>query len=223
MNELKTAQAQVHAGEIVDVQWGELICDEAPDRNYPVPFARLWPLLGYTRKDNAMRALKHRLVRGEDFSSFVREIPHSRAGRPSANIWLTMDGAKHLCLQSGTPEGRQIRTCFIGMEKRARKGGGVVRTGEGPGSDASMYERLYWYDPLLAQTLAPSLWTVTDMLDVVYQQNEGHRDYLKGVLQRLDALEDVCERQTLHIQALEQSRQQLQRELNHLRNVLRQV
>ncbi len=109
---------------IVGVDWNALLSDDTPNEAFPVDFNALWPALGYSRKDSALRALTHQLVENEDFqtcSAFLwSDDNDGHGGQNRMDYWLSMDGAKHLCLQAGTKKGRAIRRYFIEAEKAWR-------------------------------------------------------------------------------------------------------
>jgi hypothetical protein len=74
---------------------------------FPVPFDMAYPMAGYTRKDNAKRALP-KSSQGELYLTSRIETK----GRPVEQISLSIAGLEHMCLMADTPEGYEIREYF---------------------------------------------------------------------------------------------------------------
>ena len=87
---------------------------------FPVDFANVWGLLGYSRKDNAIRALRHYCTEGVDFVVSLFNEENSE-GRPSQTFRLSIDAFKSFCMVADTGEGREVREYFIEIEKAYRK------------------------------------------------------------------------------------------------------
>ncbi len=95
---------------------------------FPIDFEAAWRKLGYSRKDNAKRAILGKLIENEDYiidSSIVRNRPTTvLPGSPeyaalskAEVIYLSCDGYDHFCMLSDTPEGREERKRFIEYKK----------------------------------------------------------------------------------------------------------
>lgn len=56
---------------------------------------------------------------GTDYLIFVLQEEKSKRGRPSQNAKLTLEMSKRLGMKAGTEQGEQVRSYFLGMEKKA--------------------------------------------------------------------------------------------------------
>ena len=120
---------------IAEIHWDLLICDTAPNPDFPVDFGALWGACGYSRKEEAVRALKASGEEGREFSALLRETSSPKGGRPSVDYWLTLEAAEHFALQAGTPQGKAIRNYYIRIRKerhalllqQAKQGGEVSK------------------------------------------------------------------------------------------------
>lgn len=89
---------------------------------FPVDFELAWQWIGYTRKNNAKRALETSgFVEGKEFRVLLRSEQNPQGGRPTEEIWLSVDCFKHLAMMAGTEKGREVRQYFIDCEKRLRE------------------------------------------------------------------------------------------------------
>ncbi len=81
---------------------------------FPVDFDRLWPMLGYTRKDSAKSKLVDVCSMPRDYRVLRRspEQPHT-GGHNAEVIFLTFDAAQRFSLQSGTSRSKEIAEFFI--------------------------------------------------------------------------------------------------------------
>ena len=76
--------------------------------------AVIW--LGFTRRDNALRAVRNKLAVDVDF----KDIPQQRGNQPGRNkerYMLTVDAFKQLCMLAGTVKGATVRRYFVKMER----------------------------------------------------------------------------------------------------------
>lgn len=103
----------------------QALCASAEE--FPVDFDDAWQWIGYTRKDNALRALVAELENGVDYLLLFTEehdclggFGHSKATKPR-KYWLSLDGFKMFCMAAGTPKGKAVRRHFIEIEKAYRK------------------------------------------------------------------------------------------------------
>lgn len=86
---------------------------------FPVNFDDVWEGVGYTRKDNAVRALKKAgLVEGQDI---LTNEELSESGQTLIVYRLSVDGYKHFSMVAKTEYGKQVRQYFIDVEKAYRK------------------------------------------------------------------------------------------------------
>lgn len=83
--------------------------------DFPIEFDLAWQWIGYTRKSDALKALKMEFVKGEDFCGSIRKTPNG--GRPSQEIMLTIDCFKAFGMMAGTAQGKEIRRYFLACEK----------------------------------------------------------------------------------------------------------
>ena len=96
---------------------------EASEESHPVAFDDVWKLVGYSRKDNAKRALKGPGIDGQFVSSHSRE---SSSGTTSAvkgpapeTIMMTVKCFKQFCLSNHNPRGRQIGLHYTQLEEES--------------------------------------------------------------------------------------------------------
>jgi len=109
-------------GQIVDIDWGKLVSDEAPDPAFPVDFEYLWPFLGHGAKHKAVALLKARFVEGVEFCSTSRLSKSKGSGGHNKRLyWLAMDCAQNLCLVANTDRAKKIRRYFIAREAQAKR------------------------------------------------------------------------------------------------------
>jgi hypothetical protein len=105
---------------------------ETNGEQFPIGFDEAWRKAGYSRKDNAKRALLKQLIEGEDYtlvsasdSSIVRNrttmpLPGSPEYAALARleiIKLSSDGFDHFCMAANTVTGREARKMFICYKK----------------------------------------------------------------------------------------------------------
>lgn len=116
------------------------LAQQLHDSNQIVDFDWAWPVLGYSRKDNAKRMLTGYFER--DFDYFVQPpeespetLPHeifltseenSKAGRPAEKIYLTVECFKEMGMLAKSEEGRQIRKYFLQCEALAKQATKVI-------------------------------------------------------------------------------------------------
>lgn len=90
---------------------------EKSGTQFPIDFDEVWKGLGYSRKYNAKRALKSKLIENIDFLIKEERSTTVLSGYVNENIQLTIEGFKMLCMMAETPEGREVRMYFIEIEK----------------------------------------------------------------------------------------------------------
>ena len=83
--------------------------------SFPVDFDLAWQWLGYSRKDHAVRKLKH-FREGRDFL----KLGEISATKPIQRFWLSIDCFKSLGMMAQTDQGDLIREYFIDCEKIAK-------------------------------------------------------------------------------------------------------
>lgn len=89
--------------------------------DFPVDFDDAWQWIGYTRKDNAKAALLNAgFVEGIDFQVSLNIQGNSKGGRPSEQIYLTIDCFKSFAMMAGTARGREVRQYFLDCEKQLK-------------------------------------------------------------------------------------------------------
>jgi phage anti-repressor protein len=86
---------------------------------FPINFDDVWSVIGYNRKDNAVKALKNKLVEGIDWVVSLRKAAETR---PSHDYRLSVDSFKMFCLMAETLEGHEVRRYFLDLEKEYVKG-----------------------------------------------------------------------------------------------------
>ena len=90
------------------------------NEEFSVDFDLLWQGLGYTRKDNALVAMKNAaLVEGQDFRVFLRN-QENLGGRPTKQYFLSIDSAKAFCMMAPTSAGKQVRSYFLECERELK-------------------------------------------------------------------------------------------------------
>ena len=92
--------------------------------SHPINFDDAWRICGYTRGDNAKRALKGPGIDGEIISlkpeegSRFNKNPPKRGPVPET-ILMTVRGFKHFCLKAPGALGAQVRDYYISLEEVA--------------------------------------------------------------------------------------------------------
>ncbi|MEH1780254.1 MAG: hypothetical protein V7L26_14250 [Nostoc sp.] len=118
---LELAQKLHNSNQIIDFDWA-------------------WPVLGYSRKDNAKRMLVSYFEANFDYfvqslSESPEALPHdifltsegnSKAGRPGEKIYLTVECFKEMGMLAKSEEGRQIRKYFLTCEAIAKQSVKVI-------------------------------------------------------------------------------------------------
>ncbi len=92
---------------------------DADGVNYPVDFDSLWPMLGYTRKDNAKTKLKKVCDISQDYMVLLQT--QEKLLRGSEAIVLTFHAAQRFALQAGTARSREIADFFISALKAVQE------------------------------------------------------------------------------------------------------
>jgi len=94
---------------------------------FPVDFDDVWPGLGYSRKDSAVKLLKSDdFQEGVDYRHLSAESLRSvnsgsLIGSSPSRYFLAVDGFKMLCMVARTQEAKEARLYFIDVEKRYRE------------------------------------------------------------------------------------------------------
>ena len=87
---------------------------------FPVAFDDAWKWLGYSKKENALRAfLNNGFDLEVDFVVLLIKEENSKAseGRPSDDYKLTVDCLKTFAMMAKTEQGKQVRRYFLQCEK----------------------------------------------------------------------------------------------------------
>lgn len=89
------------------------------NQEFPVNFDDMWQWLGYSTKGNAKRNFENSgFVDGIDFRVFITS---DKKGRPTEQIYLSIDCAKQWAMMSGTEQGKQVRLYFLECERIAKE------------------------------------------------------------------------------------------------------
>lgn len=97
----------------------EYINQEQKGIRFPISLNDTYQAIGYTRKDNAVRAILNAgMIEGQDLLR-VEEMLES--GKTSIDYMMTIDCFKHFCMVAKTEIGYQVRQYFIDVEKAYRK------------------------------------------------------------------------------------------------------
>ena len=98
---------------------------------FPVDFDEAWKWLGYSRKDNALRAFLSTEFEAEtDFVVSLINEGNSEAseGRPSSDYRLTVDCLKTFAMMAKTEAGKQVRRYFLQCEKSHKESAQTIAT-----------------------------------------------------------------------------------------------
>ncbi|GBG34925.1 Hypothetical Protein FCC1311_111482 [Hondaea fermentalgiana] len=132
---------------------------DADKKGFVYPFDAIWPILGYSTKGNAKRAVTRILEKGGTFGKLCRENdmdvmvyhrgktnrPTGQGGdRRSENIMLTWSGFSEFCQLSRTPQGDAIRAFTGAMIMGLRQLQKALDSGEvalvrGPNADTESF------------------------------------------------------------------------------------
>ncbi|MEH1777102.1 DNA-damage-inducible protein [Nostoc sp.] len=116
------------------------LAQQLHDSNQIVDFDWAWQVLGYSRKDSAKRTLVSYFERDLDYfvqppeespealphDIFHIEVENSKPGRPTENIYLTVECFKEMGMLSKSEEGKQIRKYFLTCEAIAKQSVKVI-------------------------------------------------------------------------------------------------
>lgn len=81
---------------------------------FPVDFDTLWPMLGYTRKDNAKRKLKTACSLDGEYKSLLHAEEHTPIRvATGGKLYLTLDAAQRFALMSQTAQGNEIAEFYV--------------------------------------------------------------------------------------------------------------
>jgi hypothetical protein len=86
---------------------------EKNGNQFPINFDDVWETLGYSRKDNTVRALLNSRVNTSPYI-LIKEGINKNAGN---EYLLSLDGFKIFCLSAQTSEGQEVRKYFIAGER----------------------------------------------------------------------------------------------------------
>ena len=89
------------------------------DNQFPIDFDVAWQWIGYTRKSDAKEVLESRFDKGFDFCGELRK--NSKRGRPSEELFLTVDCFKQFCMVAGTQKGKEVRRYFLDCERELKR------------------------------------------------------------------------------------------------------
>ncbi|TRT88127.1 MAG: hypothetical protein EWV82_03225 [Microcystis aeruginosa Ma_AC_P_19900807_S299] len=92
---------------------------ESPSE-YPVHFDVAWNWIGYSRKDNAKKVLVANFEENYDFQVFLNNKENPLGGRPTEDIYLTVDCFKQLAMMAGTQKGKEVRKYFLECERHVK-------------------------------------------------------------------------------------------------------
>lgn len=82
---------------------------------FPVDLDAAWQWLGYTRRDVAIKKMRH-FSEGKDF----HQVMEKTAGRPIQKYFLTVDCFKSLGMMAQTEQGDLVREYFLECERRLK-------------------------------------------------------------------------------------------------------
>jgi phage anti-repressor protein len=116
---MNTIQATTVQELITDSFVRKAIEAEIHQEKYPINFDEVWHLIGYARKDSAVRALRNKLEEYLDWIVSHNEVENSE-GRQAGNYKLSVDAFKMFCMMAETEEGRETRLYFIRAEAKYR-------------------------------------------------------------------------------------------------------
>ena len=96
------------------------------EEDFPMPLEEAWQYAGYSKKANAKQALINSgFVENIDWVLLINQQNSvqqgSQGGRPTENVYLSLDTFKQLGMMAGTEQGRSIRMYFIECEKQLRR------------------------------------------------------------------------------------------------------
>jgi phage anti-repressor protein len=86
------------------------------EEQFPVDFDLAWVWMGYSRRNNALRRLKH-FKEGKD----LLKVEQKTAGRTIQRFWLTIDCFKSMAMMAQTEQGDQVREYFLDCERIAKQ------------------------------------------------------------------------------------------------------
>jgi phage anti-repressor protein len=100
------------------VTFSQQIAQQLSDsaERFPVDFDLAWQWMGYARRDNALRRLKH-FKEGDLF----RKVEEKTAGRSIQRFWLTVDCFKSMAMMAQTEQGDKVREYFLECERIAKQ------------------------------------------------------------------------------------------------------
>jgi len=88
---------------------------------FPVEFEKLWQWVGFTRKSNAKRVLDANFLLNTDYGVSLKSEQNPKGGRPSKELYLTLDAAKAFAMLAQTECGKAVRLAFIQAEKELQE------------------------------------------------------------------------------------------------------
>jgi phage anti-repressor protein len=91
------------------------------DEQFPVDFDLAWVWMGHTRRDNAVRKLKH-FKDGVHFLKVEEMVERAQGGgRRLIRYSLTIDCFKSLAMMAQTEQGDQVREYFLECERKVKQ------------------------------------------------------------------------------------------------------
>jgi hypothetical protein len=104
-----------------------LFCGGCQDE-FSIDFDLAWRLIGYGRKEPALRKLKGNFEVGMDYIIVSPASSNGEAERESEKfggnnrivVFLTLDCFKAFCMMAGTSKGKEVRRYFLDCERRLK-------------------------------------------------------------------------------------------------------
>jgi hypothetical protein len=91
------------------------------DQEFPIDFDQAWPWIGYSRKDNAKRALQAcNFIPGIDLL-FREGLGTLDCPHPEEHITMSIDCFKMWAMMAQTKRGREVRLYFLECERKIRQ------------------------------------------------------------------------------------------------------
>lgn len=98
------------------------------DKQFPVNFDDAWRWIEYSRKDSAKTGFENAgFIAGVDFQIFHNNMENSKGsskktkrGRPSDEIYMTIECFKSWAMMAATPKGKEVRKYFLNCEQELK-------------------------------------------------------------------------------------------------------
>jgi len=172
----------------------ELIPIHNNDGDFCVSSIDLHKFLGIGRGHASwMKPYLSLFVEGRDLLEKNPKVLSKTNGRPRSSFYLlTIDCAKQIAMMSRTEKGREAREYFLKVEKRFKQ---IVSSSE---LNLSNVSTIITQSVTQAVTIALTQALSTTIVPVINQQSE----LISRLMDRMDRLETVKEKQQKHIQTL---------------------